>query len=80
MPLKASVDSLVGSILLKAEREEAWHSSTGSPFHKDGAMTKKAWFPVDVFLAFLGMATCKSIACEVAPIRILWALALLPLK
>ena len=62
MPLKILVNSPVLSFLLKVVREEARCSSTGSPFHRDGTTTEKAWFLVDVFLAALGVATCKTMA------------------
>ena len=52
------------SILLKDERKGAWPSSVGSLLHKDGAMTEKAQFSIDVFLASLGVAVHKSMACE----------------
>lgn len=42
MPLKASVNILVLSILLKVEREETRNSSSRRLFHMDGATTEKA--------------------------------------
>ena len=61
--LKASSNSLVFKILLKAGRKEIGHSYTRSPFHRDGATTEKAQFLVDAFLDSLGVAACRSIAC-----------------
>ena len=60
---KASVNSIVLSILLKAVREEeARCSPLGIPFPREGAMTKKALFLVDDFLASLRVAMWRSMA------------------
>lgn len=41
----------------KDERKEAFQTSTGSPFHKAGAIAKKAQFLVAIFLVSLELAT-----------------------